>query len=109
MILSFLSLQRMHSPTFFGTVIPAEFRFRTLLKDVLVLTRATIDPSAPANAHSRLILSIDKDVAPIAEVDGQMSTTVPLNIQLMPGVDIEFTVRGNAPVHLVGFYEPIGI
>lgn len=93
--------------TFFGLVLPDGLRFRTLIKDTLLLTRATIDPNAPADAKSRLILSIDKDVAPIAELDGASNITVPLNIQIMPGVDIEFTVKGNAPVHLVGIYEPV--
>jgi hypothetical protein len=92
--------------TFFGLVVQPSFQCKTLLKDTLLLTRAVIDPEASANAAARLILAIDKSKAPLCDLDGRDVLSVPLNIQLFPGVEIVFTVQGNCPIHVSGFYEP---
>ena len=92
--------------TFFGVVVPAEYSFRTLLKDTLLITRAVILPTADPDAHARLILEIGKEVAPICELNARDVTSAPLNVQLFPGTDVGFTVRGNADVHVTGYYEP---
>lgn len=92
--------------TFFGVVVQCEYTFRTLLKDTLLLTRAVISPTAEPDAHARVILEIDKEAGPICELNGTDAISVPLNIQLFPGIDVGLTVRGNADVHITGYYEP---
>ena len=92
--------------TFFCAVVPFEHSFRSLLKDMLIITRATIDPAAGPADRARLVLQLGNDTAPICDLDGKNITSVALNIPVFPGVDITFTVRGTANIHVTGFYEP---
>jgi hypothetical protein len=96
----------MSQSTFFGLIVEPSFQYKTLLKDVLLLTRAVIDPVAGPDQTARLILQIDSSRAPICQLDGRSVTTVPLNTQIFPGVDVVFAVAGDVPVHVSGFYEP---
>jgi hypothetical protein len=95
--------------TFFGIVVDPVYQYKTLLKDALLLTRAVIDPSAQRDQTATLSLQINDGRGPLCQLDGSLVTTVPLNTQLHPGTDICFTVAGDSPIHVTGFYEPIAV
>jgi hypothetical protein len=82
------------------------FQYKTLLKDSLLLTRVVIDPGASGRDFSLLVLGLEKSRAPVCQVDGSEVLSVAVNIQVLAGVEIFFSVQGSAAVHVSGFYEP---
>lgn len=95
-----------HEPCFFGLEIMPNLAYKANLTDILELTRATISHDAKENEYARLFLCIDKDEAPIANLNGRDCITAPLNIQIFRGAQITFRVAGQCSVHITGYFIP---
>lgn len=92
--------------TFFGMVLKPKYEYKTVLKSELLLTRAIIDPDALPSQSAKLYVTIDNHMIPAACLDGAITTSLPLNIQLFSSTEIKFKVSGDVPIHISGFYTP---